>query len=47
MSPQIFVEPEAVADDATTGTYESIVLGAAESPPAGLEETAAAATERR
>ena len=36
---QIFIEPP-IRDDEVTGTYESIVLGARESVPAGLEETA-------
>jgi predicted Zn finger-like uncharacterized protein len=36
---QIFVEPP-IRDDEITGTYESIVLGARESVPDGLEETA-------
>jgi predicted Zn finger-like uncharacterized protein len=35
---QIFIEPP-IRDDEITGTYESIVLGARESVPAGLEET--------
>jgi predicted Zn finger-like uncharacterized protein len=35
---QIFIEPP-IRDDEVTGTYESIVLGARDSVPAGLEET--------
>ena len=37
---QIFIEPEAIADDAVTGTYESIVLGSQESSPADSEQVA-------
>ena len=35
---EIFIEPRAIADDEVTGTYESIVLGAQEPSPAGVEE---------
>jgi predicted Zn finger-like uncharacterized protein len=41
---QIFIEPGTIADDAVTGTYESIVLGTQESSPLETEE--AGATER-
>jgi predicted Zn finger-like uncharacterized protein len=34
---QIFIEPETIADDAVTGTYESIVLGTPESSRAESE----------
>src|SRR6202043_3292997 len=40
---KIFIEPEAITDDAVTGTYESIVLGTPENSPAGTQETAVAA----
>lgn len=38
---KIFVEPDAIADDEVTGTYESIVLGTPESSAAEPEEAAA------
>jgi predicted Zn finger-like uncharacterized protein len=35
---EIFIEPDEIADDAVTGTYESIVLGSQESSPVEAEE---------
>jgi predicted Zn finger-like uncharacterized protein len=35
---EIFVEPDTIADDAVTGTYESIVLGTQEPPPVETDD---------